>query len=222
MGNEVDALEEIVRLDTPEVEKLRRRYYRYVHKARGGQREPRWRGVRVIKFPSDLLIYAQVMFKRQPDVLIETGTAYGGSAMFFGDMMELIGNGGHVYTIDISPRTDKPLPQHPRVTYIKGSSVDDEIVERVKESIQDKSVMIVLDSDHSASHVAREMDIYGAMTSVGQYMVVEDCWTHRPGPYSPYSAVVRYLKEHPEYKQVDLEKQFIFAMTRGGWLRRIR
>ena len=79
MGNEVDKFD----LDKPEVEMMRRRYYAYVHKSLNGRNEPRWRGTRVIKFPSDMILYAQVMFKRKPDVLIETGTAFGGSALFF-------------------------------------------------------------------------------------------------------------------------------------------
>ena len=79
---------------------LLKAHYRYIHTSLNGRREPRWRGIRVVKFPQDLILYAQVIFKRKPEYIIETGTRFGGSALFLGDMLQLVG-GKKVYSIDI-------------------------------------------------------------------------------------------------------------------------
>ena len=199
--------------------KLRAQYYTYVHTNRGGRNEPVWRGVRVVKFPTDMILYAEVILKRRPDWIIETGTAYGGSALFFADMLTLSG-GQRVITIDSTPR-NIPI-NHDRIEQIVGSSVDPKVIKQVAETVGDGSVMVTLDSDHSTEHVARELDAYAPIVTRGQYLVVEDCWTRRLKPYSPWYAVEAFLKSHPNFKRFDLTKQFFFGVTRDGWLRKIR
>jgi len=194
-------------------------YYRYLHSFGNGIREPRWRGTRVVKFPNDLILYAQVIFKRTPDFIIETGTHFGGSALFLGDMLQLIG-GKKVITIDVSHKLNPP--KHPMVEHILGSSIDPEIVERIRREVAGAQVMVTLDSDHSTKHVLAELSAYQDIVSVGQYMVVEDCWTRRKKPYWPWYAVREFLKENRRYRRFNLEKQFIFAVTKDGWLRRRR
>ena len=197
---------------------IRREYYLHIHTFRGGSREPRWRGTRVVKFPGDLILYSQVIYKRKPDWIIETGTAYGGSAIFYADMMSLFGGEG-VISIDVArPNNGADVPEHKLVTYLRGSSTDPEIYAKVKGMVGGKRVMVVLDSDHSETHVFRELTLYGPLVTSGQYMVVEDCWTHRKDPYSPLRATNKYLEQHPEFKRVNIEKQFIFAVTKDGWL----
>ena len=50
------------------------------HIIRGGQvweprrdNVPRWMGNKVLKFPEDLVLYQQVIYKHRPDLLIEVG-----------------------------------------------------------------------------------------------------------------------------------------------------
>jgi cephalosporin hydroxylase len=203
-------------IDNFDWEAIRCRYYRYIR----GRNEPRWRGVQVVKFPSDMILYAQVIQKRKPDFIIETGSAYGGSALFFGDMLELNGN-GQVISIDVSDEHRHKFPKHPRVTYVKGSSVSASIIDYVKSTVGSGSVMVVLDSDHSTRHVTKELEAYSPIVTKGQYLVVEDCWTKRDKPYKPWYSVEEFLKTHPEYRRFNLEKQFMFAVTRDGWLRKI-
>jgi cephalosporin hydroxylase len=204
-------------------DKLKREYYYYVHTSLNGRREPRWKGTRVVKFPQDLILYSQVIQKRKPDFIIETGTAYGGSSMFFADMLRLVGN-GRVVTIDVSHSNGRygDLKKQEGITYLLGSSVDAGIIAQVKEIVGKGSVMVVLDSDHSTNHVYKEMNAYAKIVTPGQYMVVEDCWTRHETPYHPWYAVDKFLKERTDFRRFDLEKQFIFAVTRDGWLRRIR
>lgn len=194
---------------------LLKAHYRYIHTSLNGRREPRWRGIRVVKYPQDLILYAQVIFKRMPDYIIETGTRFGGSALFLGDMLQLIG-GKKVFSIDIKQEFNPP--KHPNVEYIESSSIDPKLVERIRQETRGKRVMATLDSDHSSKHVLAELKAYESIVSRGQYMVVEDCWTRHDKPYEPYYAVEEFLKENKKYSKIDLEKQFIFAVTKDGWL----
>lgn len=154
-------------------------HYNYIHRFGNGIREPLWRGTRVVKFPQDLILYAQVIFKRKPDYIIETGTHFGGSALFLGDMLSLIG-GKKVISIDVSHKQNPPA--HPMVEYILGSSIDPEIVERIRKEVSGSKVMVSLDSDHSTKHVLAELRTYQNIVTRGQYMVVEDCWTRHKKP----------------------------------------
>ena len=41
-----------------------------------------WAGIPIIKFPNDLMVLQEIISKVQPDVIIETGVAHGGSVVF--------------------------------------------------------------------------------------------------------------------------------------------
>src|SRR5580765_6266025 len=79
-----------------------------------------WMGVPAMKYPGDAWTYQEIIFDTKPDLIIETGTNRGGSALFLAHMFDLVGK-GRVMTIDIESRSG--LPVHPRITYLTGSSV---------------------------------------------------------------------------------------------------
>jgi len=118
-----------------------------------------WLGVPIIKCPFDLWIYQEMLFELRPDLVVECGTSKGGSAYFLSSMCELVGH-GHVITIDLYPKPNRP--QHERLTYVSGSSTDPRIIEEVTRRIRDAdgegaSVLVILDSDHSREHVLDEL-----------------------------------------------------------------
>jgi cephalosporin hydroxylase len=185
----------------------------------------RWLGVPTLKCPFDLWIYQELLFLRRPDVVIESGTAKGGSTYFLASILDMIGS-GRVVTVDIVPQ-DRPA--HPRITYLTGSSTDPEIVATVRESIgHDERVMVILDSDHSRDHVLSEMRTYGPLVSKGQYLIVEDTNVnghpvfpeHGPGPME---AVRDFVAEQGEDWQVDESRErLLLTFNPGGYLRRVR
>lgn len=178
---------------------------------------PEWRGVKILKYPNDLLLYAEVIYKNKPDFIIETGTKFGGSALFFADMLDLFNPGGKVITIDISNKEIDIFDE--RIEYILGSSADRIIVEAVKKEVGDKKVMVVLDSDHFSVHVKRELRLWGSIVTRGQYLVLEDCFVGAK-EYYPNRALNWYLGKTDKFSLENLEKKFLFAITRGGWLRK--
>jgi cephalosporin hydroxylase len=190
------------------------RYYHHIHHVRG--HNPNWRNVRLDKHPSDICLYSEVIFKRRPDYIIETGTFYGGSALFFGDMLSLIG-GKKVFSID--NRKDRNFPEHPFVEYINGSSADPLIMKWIKSRVSG-NVMASLDSDHSKEHVLKELDLIAPIVTRGQYIVVEDAYRANE-PIGPYYAIKEFLSKNKDFRKYNIEKKFICSISRDGWLRKI-
>ena len=88
--------------------------------------DTRWLGVRTDKCPLDLWIYQEMLHELRPDLIVETGTAFGGSALYFASLLDLLGH-GRVLTIDLQPQESRP--EHPRIEYFDGSSVAPATVE---------------------------------------------------------------------------------------------
>lgn len=184
-------------------------------------------GVPLMKCPFDLWVYQELIFDLRPTLIIETGTAFGGSALFFARQLEKLG-AGSVVTIDIQAAAQ--LPRHPRITYVPGSSVAPAIVQLVSQRArQYERVMVVLDSDHSAEHVTAELEAYAPLVTTGQFLVVEDTnigghpvlvdWQGGPGPHA---AVEAFLARYPDFQRNVVAERYLLTMHPGGWLQRRR
>jgi len=185
-------------------------------------RDPLWRGIRIRKTPMDLLLYAEMMWECQPNWVVECGTRYGGSALFFADMLRLTGGTGRVITVDILKQWTQ---EHDLVTYITGSSIDPETVRNVTEQITSDRVMVVLDSDHQYKHVKKELIAYAPLVTVGQYMVVEDAYNPaRDGWWEPKKAIDRFLQTNDQFTRETKydDKYLMNYSTMYGWLRRVK
>jgi len=188
----------------------------YRHTIKPGGNVIRWRGHRVLKFPADLSLYQQAIHEKKPDFIVETGTKWGGSTVFFADMCTLNG-GGRVISIDVEALA---RPLHPWITYLTGDSKSEEILRQVKDIVGDKSVMVILDSDHSFHHVMWELHRYSKIVTPGQYMVVEDCLNKYGESHHPMKARDWFLKRTKRFELVDVARKHIAAMSMGGWLLR--
>jgi cephalosporin hydroxylase len=182
-----------------------------------------WRGQRVIKCPLDLWIYQELIHELKPDLIIETGTMYGGSAFYLASILDMAGK-GEVLTIDRNEREGRP--QHPRITYLTGSSSDPKIVDEAKRRAEGKqTVIVLLDSNHKAFHVLDELRAYHSLVTPGSYLVVEDTNinghpvepTFGPGPME---ALEEFLQENDDF-EIDLERQkYLLTFNPSGWLRK--
>lgn len=97
-----------------------------------------WMGRPIIQYPQDMLAMQEVIWKVQPDLIIETGIAHGGSLIYYASLLELIGQDGEVLGIDIDIRNHNriEIEKHTmfkRITMLEGSSISDEIISKVKE-----------------------------------------------------------------------------------------
>jgi cephalosporin hydroxylase len=202
---------------TAATDSFHRAYY-----ASGVWEDTTWMGVPIAKAPTDMIAYAEIIHATKPDLLIETGTWFGGSALYFAHLFDLIGL-GRVLSIDVQKHDERP--KHPRITYAVGSSTDPEAVSWLAGEAKGRRTMVVLDSDHRRRHVLAELDAYAPLVSVGHYLIVEDTnmnghpvnWKQGPGPGE---ALDEWLPEHPEFERDVRPERFMLTFQPGGWLRR--
>jgi len=137
-----------------------------------------WAGRPIIQMPEDLLRVQEVIWTLKPDVIIETGVAHGGSLVFYAGLLELIGRGRVIgVDIEIRPHNRQAIEAHSlkkRIDLIEGDSAAPETLARVSDVAKGEKVLVILDSNHSKAHVARELRAYKSLVSVGSYLVVQD------------------------------------------------
>lgn len=204
-----------------------------------------WMGRPIIQYPQDIIGMQELIWSVQPDLIIETGIAHGGSLIFSASMLELnAGCGGPPdaevlgLDIDIRPHNKEAIESHPmsrRISMIQGSSTASETIEQVMaKAAGRKQVLVCLDSNHTHDHVLAELKAYAPLTSVGSYCVVfdtivedmpPDMFPDRPwGPgNNPKTAVWEYLKTHPEFEiDKQMDAKLLISVAPDGYLKRTR
>lgn len=202
-----------------------------------------WLGRPIIQYPQDMVAVQELIWSIQPDLIIETGIAHGGSLIFSASMLELnAACGGPTdarvlgVDIDIRAHNREAIEGHPmskRIDMIQGSSIAPEIVAQVRAAAAGKTrVLVCLDSMHAHDHVLAELEAYAPLTTLGSYCVVfdtiiedlpEDMYPDRPwGPgNSPKSAVKEYLGTHGEFEiDTSIDNKLLISVAPEGYLRR--
>jgi cephalosporin hydroxylase len=187
-----------------------------------------WLGVEVIKYPTDLVIYQEIIHEIRPDLIVETGTHHGGSAMFFASILDLIGR-GKIISIDVNRRNN--LPHHPRITYLVGSSTSDDVVAEVARRAEGlETVLVTLDSRHTKQHVAQEIDLYHRFVTKGSYLIVEDTKLNGHPVFTryepdlgegPMEAVMEFLAKDRTFQVDRTRERFFLTSNPNGFLLRI-
>jgi len=173
-----------------------------------------WLGRPIIQLPDDMIRLQEVIYSVQPDVIVETGIAHGGSLIFSASLCKMMGRGRVIgVDVEIRPHNREAVEAHamsPLITMIEGDSAGDEVVQQVRDLIKpDETVLIFLDSCHTRDHVMRELLAYGPMVTKNSYIVAMDgimkdvVGAPRTDPdwdiNNPQTAVDDFLKDHPDF-----------------------
>jgi len=189
-----------------------------------------WRGHPMWKAVTDAWIYQQILWDIRPDLIIETGTGHGGTALFLADLLELFQvEHGVVATIELHPEK-YPAIEHPRVIRFTGSSTSlDTVVTIHHLASTRKRVMVILDSDHSPAHIWSELVSYAPLVTPGSFLIVEDTnlgvvVPHESGEHvpGPHDVIGPFLAAHPDFEQEALAERYLLSFNHGGYLRRKR
>jgi cephalosporin hydroxylase len=197
--------------------------------------EVTWLGIPIIQLPEDIVMMQELIYKIRPDVIVETGVAHGGSAIFYASMLELLGK-GRVLSVDNEIRKYNRLaicshPMSKRITLIEGSSTNEGTLKQLRALIgpQD-AALVALDSNHAYAHVREELEKYSALVTPGSYIVVFDgvmkLLDDAPGgaPHwasdNPYAATQDFLATHPEFESDPYYNRLLVSYCPGGFLRR--
>ncbi len=197
-----------------------------------------WMGRPIIQYPQDMVAMQELIWDIKPDLIIETGIAHGGSLIYYASLMELIGHGEIVgVDIDIREHNREEIEKHPmfsRIKLIQGSSVDESIVKQVADLAQGKErIMVCLDSNHTHTHVLRELELYAPFTTKGSYCVVFDTiiedmpkamydrsWDVGD---NPKTAVFEYLKSNSDFEiDKDIDNKLLISVCPDGYLKKIK
>lgn len=201
-----------------------------------------WLGVPIIQLPEDMLRIQEVIHTLQPDVIMETGVAHGGSLVYYASLCKAMEHGRIIgVDIEIRPHNRKAIEAHPLfpwITLIEGNSVAAEIVAQAASLIQPgETVLVILDSNHTKAHVRAELEAYAGLVTAGSYIVATDgvmkdvADTPRGKPEwaddHPTAAAAEFVAEHPEFvlevpawpfNESELEENI--THWPGAWLRR--
>lgn len=184
----------------------------------------RWRGHLMWQNLLDLNVISEHIFATHPEIIIETGTWYGGCTLFFADMMRLAGQDPSVISIDIAPHA---TPASRGVVYLWGrSSVDPIVTAEVAARVSGRRAFVILDSDHHAEHVCRELEIYSNFVPFGEYLLVEDGNMYgtvaMPLQETPIGGIARFLNQCDAFEIDPHKSHFQTTSHMFGWLRRCK
>lgn len=201
-----------------------------------------WMGLPIIQLPSETMVNQEIIYKYQPDVIVETGVARGGSVLFYSTILNMIKKKYKVIGIDIALRkyNRKAIFQHrmsKNICILDGSSTDSEIFKKVKKLCKNKKVIVILDGDHSKKHVAEELRLYSQLIKKNGYIVAADTILgflnkkQTPTKVSqvlykgnePYSAVKEFLKKNKDFK-IDkaLNGKLLISQNYSGYIKKIK
>jgi cephalosporin hydroxylase len=200
----------------------------------------KWLGRPIIQFPQDIVAMQEIVWNVKPQLVIETGIAHGGSLIFYASLLELIGGDGMVLGIDIDIRAHNrvEIEKHPmfnRIKLLEGSSIDNDIIEKVYEFAEGKApILVVLDSMHTYEHVKAEIDAYSRLVNKNSYLVVfdtiiedmaEDLFQGRPWGKgnNPRTAVTEFLENNDRFEvDTEIENKLLITVAPSGYLKCIK
>lgn len=204
-----------------------------------------WLGRPIIQYPQDIVAFQELVWRAQPQLIVETGVAHGGSLILSASLLELLAAcggdaDGRVVGIDIDIRAHNrtAIEAHPlarRITLIEGSSVAADVVAQVRALATGcERVLVCLDSNHTHAHVRAELDAYADLVTPGSWCVVYDtvieqlpkaAYTDRPwGPGdNPATAVRDFLASRDDFEvDTTIDAKTLITVARGGFLKRVR
>lgn len=194
-----------------------------------GVMSTKYKGVGCLKSPFDLVLYLQLFSRRAPRTIFEIGTRFGGSALWFADMMDNHGVRGCVVTVDINPPEGL---SDPRIKLLRGDA------KRLEDVLGSDLLrlphpwLVIEDSSHMYAESAAVLRFFHPHLKSGDHIVVEDGVVAfmdptKYGKYEsgPVRAVEDFLSEHPDDYEVDLALCDHFGRNvtynPNSWLRRL-
>ena len=196
-----------------------------------------WLGIPIIQFPQDIVAVQELIWSVQPDVIIETGVAHGGSLILSASILQLLGGDRFVIGIDVDIRRHnrERLEHHPlasRLRLIEGSSTSPELVAQVRELVgETRKTMVFLDSNHTHDHVLKELELYSPFVRKGSYLVVFDTVIEQMpvGSFpnrdwdignSPLTAVREFLARNRRFEiDKEIHSKLLLTVAPDGYLK---
>ena len=208
-----------------------------------------WLGMPIIQYPEDICRVQELIWELEPDCIIETGIARGGSLTLSASILALLDlrdqkvgqtlKNRKVFGIDIDIREHNRvrLEKHFLADYmelVQGSSIDTNVFENIEKSVGSfKTIMVFLDSNHTHEHVLSELNLYSNLVTKGSYLVVFDTvaefigvnvMENRPWGVgnNPMTAVNAFLQQNDNFVvDLSLNNLTTISCNQRGFLKKI-
>lgn len=173
--------------------------------------------VPILKLPTDMWIYHEIIEEIKPDLIIETWTYLWWSALFMANICDLLGIDTKIVSIDIEHR--QALPVHDRITWLK----EDSTTQDLSKWNQYNNILVILDSDHTQQHVYKELVLYSQLKPT--MIIVEDtCINWNPVLPSfwpwPMEALDQFLSHNQDYIIDETKEKFIATQNPRWFLKK--
>ncbi len=206
-----------------------------------------WLGRPIIQYPQDIVALQQIIFQTNPDLIVETGVAHGGSLILSASIFALLDLKDGILPgskeskrkvvgidIDIRKHNLSAIKSHFLSSYIiliEGSSIDGATIGKVKSiSSNHERIQVVLDSNHTHDHVKKELEAYSPMVTPGNYCIVMDTLienvdsnTYPDRPWgkgdNPLTAVRSFLdKDDTFVVDKNVDSSLLISVAKEGYL----
>ena len=185
----------------------------------------RYHGIRTMRSPMDSWVYQQIIWETKPDVLIEIGNKWGGSALMFSHMIKNVGLNTRIIGVDIKQSIlDQRARDIPNSVFIEGDAVEmfGEVCKHLK--IGEK-VMIMEDSAHTYDVTLAILNKYHEVVTPGQYFIIEDTIMNYGLPRAPefdaYKACSDFVAKHDNFVIDRARELFVLTYNPNGFLRKL-
>jgi cephalosporin hydroxylase len=216
-------------------------FHRLIYKSDLTWKANKWMGHNALKTPMDLWMLQEIIFEVKPQLIIETGTAEGGTALYMAHLLDIVFKNnikvGGVITIDLDNQVNTArLPDHERINYVTANSIDNGLISFLNKCVKGLSpVMVILDSDHSADHVYKELVVYSKYVTKGSFLIVEDTNLgtivqrevakkvgQKRSAVGPMAGLKKFMKETDKFTRQVLCERFLVTFHPEGWLYKVK
>jgi len=193
-----------------------------------------WFGVPAWKLPFDAWIIQELIWKIKPDLIIETGSGKGGSALFYASLLHCIGGANkRVISVDIESIDQSQFMEITpsilsKITFFNGGSTESATIDFIEKYVRlSAKVMVLLDSWHSEDHVLDELTLYSPFVTQDSYIIVEDShvggnpvpWEYGKGPMG---AIKKFLEKTDKFISDQECEKLILTFNPLGYLKRVK
>ena len=140
-----------------------------------------WMGVPIIRLPDDVVVLQEIVWNLKPSKIIETGIARGGSLLLSASLMSMTNGFANVLGLDLQifPHTMDAINDSifaDSIQMWEGDSSSASAVSVVKKFLGNETnpCLLILDSDHTHSHVLNELNALAHLLPARSVIMVAD------------------------------------------------
>ncbi len=206
-----------------------------------------WLGRPIIQYPQDILMVQELVYKVNPEIIIETGVAHGGSLCLSASLLALLDLKDNISRKESKRKVvgiDVEIRNHNRIAIenhflsnyidlIEGSSIDENVIGEIEEICKSsKSTMVFLDSNHSEEHVLEELILYSKFVTKDSYLIVFDTsieffkeidYTGKKWAVgnNPRTAISKFLTKNNDFEiDSNIDDKLLISVAKEGYLKR--